>query len=125
MIAYTTIGTNDLERAKGFYDTLLATIGGQNIMSNDRGHFYATAPDKPLIAVLTPFDGEPASVGNGMMVALAAENKDMVHKLHEVACASGGNCDGEPGPRGDGGRFYVAYFRDPDGNKLAAFTMNS
>lgn len=124
MIAYTTIGSNDLDRAKTFYDTLLAVVGGKHIMSTDRGHFYAAAPGAPMIGVMKPFDGDEATVGNGMMVALAAGTVDTVEKLHEVACANGGACDGEPGPRQDG-RFYVSYFRDPDGNKLAAFAHNS
>ena len=62
-----------------------------------------------------------ATVGNGVMVALEAKSKEQVHKLHEIALANGGTCEGPPGPRGD--TFYAAYFRDPDGNKLNAFLM--
>ena len=68
-----------------------------------------------------PFDGSPASVGNGVMVALAAKDKDQVHRLYDLALANGGVDEGAPGPRGEG--FYAGYFRDPDGNKLNAFVM--
>jgi predicted lactoylglutathione lyase len=76
----------------------------------------------PGIAATKPFDGQAATVGNGVMVALEAANKEQVHRLYDIALANGGSDEGAPGARGDDG-FYAAYFRDPDGNKLNAFTM--
>ena len=81
----------------------------------------------PGIAATKPFDGEAATVGNGMMVALEAKDTAQVHRLHQIALENGGSEEGAPGPRGDadesGMVFYASYFRDPDGNKLNAFTM--
>ena len=74
-------------------------------------------------SILTaPFDGNPATVGNGVMVALEARDRDQVDRIHALALANGGSDEGVPGPRGDQG-FYAGYFRDPDGNKLNAFVM--
>jgi predicted lactoylglutathione lyase len=76
------------------------------------------------VALMKPFDGQAASVGNGVMVALEAKDPAQVDRLHALALAHGGSCEGKPGPRGDGG-FYAAYFRDVDGNKLAAVVMGT
>ncbi|WP_300376374.1 VOC family protein [Henriciella sp.] len=122
MIGYVTLGTNDLARAATFYDAIAAELGSGRMMEFDTFIAWGT-PDGPAgFAATKPFDGKPASVGNGMMVALQAKDKDQVHKLYEIALANGGSDEGAPGPRGDDG-FYAAYFRDPDGNKLNAFTM--
>jgi predicted lactoylglutathione lyase len=75
----------------------------------------------PGIALTRPFDGNAATVGNGVMVALEAADAAQVDRIHALALAHGGTCEGAPGPRGDS--FYAAYFRDPDGNKLNAFIM--
>ncbi|MEP4447833.1 MAG: VOC family protein, partial [Marinomonas sp.] len=69
-------------------------------------------------------DGQAASVGNGVMVAIEAKDNDQVQRLYDIALAHGGSDEGAPGPRGEGG-FYAGYFRDPDGNKLNAFCMNA
>lgn len=74
------------------------------------------------VGLTRPFDGQPATVGNGVMVALEAKDQAQIQRVYDIALAHGGTCDGAPGPRGDGG-FYAAYFRDPDGNKLNAFIM--
>ena len=80
-------------------------------------------PNGPAgIGLTKPYDGQPASVGNGVMVALEAKDRAQVDRLYDVALAHGGTCEGKPGPRGDSG-FYAGYFRDPDGNKLNAFVM--
>jgi predicted lactoylglutathione lyase len=76
----------------------------------------------PGIAATLPFDGAPATVGNGVMVALEVKTPDAVHAVYDTAIAHGGTCEGAPGPRGNDG-FYAGYFRDPDGNKLNAFCM--
>ena len=74
------------------------------------------------IGLTRPFDGKPMTVGNGVMVALAARDKAQVDRIYKLALSLGGTDEGPPGPRGEGG-FYAAYFRDPDGNKLNAFVM--
>ena len=120
MIGYVTLGTNDLERAVAFYDELLALVGAQRFMGEE-GHFqaWAVAPDKPALSVTRPFDGEPATHGNGTMVALAVDSKDKVHAVYDKAIELGGRDEGPAGPRSDG--FYAGYFRDLDGNKLNVF----
>ena len=122
MIGYVTLGTNDLPRAARFYDALAAELGTGRMM--DSGEFIAwgTPGGGAGIGLTKPFDGNAATVGNGVMVALEASDKDQVDRLHAIALANGGRDEGVPGPRGDGG-FYAGYFRDPDGNKLAAFIM--
>ena len=91
-------------------------------METDTFIAWAVAPDKPAMSVTKPFDGKAASVGNGVMVALAVDSHEKVDALHQKAMDLGGKDEGAPGPRGDGG-FYAAYFRDLDGNKLNAFCM--
>ena len=121
MIGYVTLGTNDLARAAGFYDDLLAVIGAKRLM--DMGTFIAwgTQMGSPMVALTKPFDGNTATVGNGVMVALQVDSKDKVNALHAKALALGGKDEGPAGPRGDG--FYAGYFRDLDGNKLNVFCM--
>jgi predicted lactoylglutathione lyase len=121
MIGYTTFGTNDLKRAGAFYDALLAELGAKRAMEMETFIAWATAPNTPMVAVIKPFDGKPATVGNGVMVALAASSKEQVNAIHKKALALGGKDEGAPGPRGPG--FYAGYFRDLDGNKLNAFFM--
>jgi predicted lactoylglutathione lyase len=122
MIGYVTLGTNDLDRAVAFYDELFAVLGARRVME-DPGHFVAwsTAPDKPALSVTRPYDGKAATVGNGVMVALAVTSKEMVHKVYDKAIALGAQDEGPAGPRFEG--FYAGYFRDLDGNKLNAFCM--
>ena len=121
MIGYTCVGTNQLERAVAFYDDLLGLLGAKPFFKSDRGVGWGVSPDQPMFSVLQPFDGQAATVGNGCMVALAARDPEQVQALHARALALGGSDEGAPGPRGTG--FYGAYFRDLDGNKLAAFCM--
>ncbi|MCU0305320.1 MAG: VOC family protein [Thermoanaerobaculales bacterium] len=122
MIGYVTLGTNDLGRAAAFYDELLGLIGATRFMENDRFIAWAVAPDKPALSVTTPFDGNAATVGNGVMVAIAVTRPEQVQALHAKALELGGADEGAPGPRGSSG-FYAGYFRDLDGNKLNAFCM--
>jgi catechol 2,3-dioxygenase-like lactoylglutathione lyase family enzyme len=121
MIGYTCVGTNDLPRAMAFYDALFAQLGAKHFFTTDRGVGWGVAPAKPMFAVLMPFDGQPATAGNGSMVALALQTPEEVQALYAKAISLGSKDEGAPGPRGDG--FYGAYFRDLDGNKLAAFCM--
>lgn len=119
MIGYVTLGTTGLPRAAAFYDALLAAFGAQRTI--DWGQGIAWGPDhkQTMLAVTLPFNGAPASVGNGVMVALQASSPEQVQALHAHALALGGSDEGAPGLRGD--TFYAAYFRDLDGNKLNAF----
>jgi len=121
MIGYVTLGTNDLQRAARFYDAIAAEMGEGRMMDFESFIAWGTPGGAAGIAATKPFDGKPATVGNGVMVALEAKDKAQVHRLHEIALSHGGTCDGPPGPRGD--TFYAGYFRDPDGNKLNAFVM--
>ena len=122
MIGYLTLGTNDIEKAAGFYDELLAIIGASRFMEEGQFIAWATSMDKPAISVTTPYDGNPATVGNGVMAALVVDAPGKVDALHAAAMSLGGKNEGEPGPRGDSG-FYAGYFRDLDGNKLAAYCI--
>ena len=122
MIGYVTLGTNDLPRAAKFYDAIAAELGTGRMMEFGEFIAWGTPGGGAGIGLTKPFDGNPATVGNGVMVALQASDKDQVDRLHSIALAHGGSDEGAPGPRGDGG-FYAGYFRDPDGNKLAAFIM--
>ncbi len=122
MIGYVTLGTNDLQRAGRFYDALLELLGACRMMQGERNIAWSSGPGSPGIGVCLPFDGKAASVGNGVMIALAAGKPETVQALHRKALELGGKDEGQPGPRGDHG-FYAAYFRDLDGNKLSAFCM--
>jgi catechol 2,3-dioxygenase-like lactoylglutathione lyase family enzyme len=121
MIGYVTVGTNDLARAAKFYDAIATEMGTPRMMEFDSFIAWGTADGPAGIAVTKPYDGQPATVGNGVMVALEAKDKDQVDRLYAIALANGGSDEGAPGPRGEG--FYAGYFRDPDGNKLNAFVM--
>ena len=122
MIGYVTIGTNDLDRGAKFYDELLAEIGAKRFMEEERFIAWAVAPGEPGLAITKPFDGNGATVGNGVMVALAVETPKQVNALYAKAIELGATDEGAPGPRGEGG-FYAGYFRDLDGNKLNFFCM--
>lgn len=119
MIAYATLGTNDFPRATAFYDQLLGALGAKRALEMDRLILWANSPVAPMLAVCKPFDGKPATVGNGTMVALAAGSRAEVDRLHALALSLGASDEGAPGPRGPS--FYIGYFRDLDGNKLNIF----
>jgi catechol 2,3-dioxygenase-like lactoylglutathione lyase family enzyme len=120
MIGYVTLGSNDPERAKAFYDKVLAPLGGKRVFANERLQFYS-GPGGGMFAVGKPWDGEKASVGNGSMFGLPAPSRELVEAVHAAALAAGGADEGAPGARTD--TFYGAYFRDLDGNKLCVFKM--
>jgi predicted enzyme related to lactoylglutathione lyase len=121
MVGYTTVGTNDLKRAAGFYDALLAVLGGKRAMEMETFIAWAGSSGGGMMSVIKPYDGKPATVGNGVMVALQATTKEQVDAVYKKALELGGKDEGAPGPRGPG--FYAAYFRDLDGNKLNAFFL--
>jgi catechol 2,3-dioxygenase-like lactoylglutathione lyase family enzyme len=122
MINYITLGTNNLDRAIKFYDELLALVGGKRALTTDRSAGWVGPKGAPMLMVMKPFDGKPATVGNGSMVALSADSPEQVAQLHAKALALGGTDEGAPGPRGEGA-FHCGYFRDLDGNKFNAFFM--
>ncbi|MBC2669729.1 VOC family protein [Novosphingobium piscinae] len=121
MIGYVTLGTNDLARGAAFYDAIAAELGTGRMMEWEKAIAWGTPGGGAGIGLMSPYDGQPATVGNGVMVALEAKDPEQVRRLHAIALAHGGTCEGAPGLRGGG--FYAAYFRDPDGNKLNAFVM--
>lgn len=122
MIGYTTVGTNDMDRASKFYDELFAVYGAKRTMEFPGGIVWGTSPKDPGFGVLRPFNGQPASSGNGVMIALICDSKEKVNAVYNKAIELGGADEGKPGPRGESG-FYAGYFRDLDGNKLNAFCM--
>jgi catechol 2,3-dioxygenase-like lactoylglutathione lyase family enzyme len=121
MIGYVTVGTNDLPRAAKFYDAIAAEMGTGRMMEFDSFIAWGTPGGGAGVAATKPFDGNAATVGNGVMVAFEAQDAAQVDRIYAIALANGGSDEGPPGPRGDG--FYAGYFRDPDGNKLNAFVM--
>lgn len=122
MIGYVMLGSNDLPRAIAFYDALLAEIGAGRFLESERFVAWANDPQQPGLCVCKPYDGQAASVGNGVMVALAVDKPETVDRLHAKALALGASDEGAPGPRQLDG-FYGGYFRDLDGNKLNFFCM--
>ena len=119
MIGYVTLGTDDIARAAAFYDALLGTLGAKRFMEGERFIAWAVSPTQPAIGVIKPYDGQPATVGNGVMVAIVVDSKEKVDMVYNKAIELGAKDEGPAGPRGD--NFYAGYFRDLDGNKLCAF----
>lgn len=128
MIAYVTVGADDMARAERFYSAFLLALGYR--LEHYHGDLSYVLPVKPGQSVAlpdfyvkTPFDDGAASVGNGTMVAFQASSQRQVRELHAAAIAAGGSDEGQPGFRADyGASFYVGYLRDPQGNKIALFS---
>ena len=130
MIAYVTVGADDIARAKQFYSAFLPALG-YGLEEGPEGLSFALPVDEgqslvlPDFYVKPTFDGRPASAGNGAMVAFEAGSQAQVRALHAAALAAGGTDEGQPGFRPSyGPRFYVCYLRDPQGNKIALFSSN-
>ncbi|HEX4970837.1 MAG TPA: VOC family protein [Steroidobacteraceae bacterium] len=121
MIGYVTLGTNDIKRSAAFYDKLLAEIGAKRMMDQETFIVWGNSPTQAALSVTKPFDGNAASVGNGVMVALIVKEPAQVDRIYKKALELGAKDEGAAGPRGEG--FYAGYFRDPDGNKLNVFCM--
>ena len=119
MIGYVLVGTNDLPKAITFYDKLFGSLGAKHVFDSDRGVAWGVDQNSPGVGVVKPFDGKPATRGNGSMIALAMPSRDKVDALYKLAIELGGTDEGPPGQRSEG--FYAAYFRDLDGNKLSCF----
>jgi catechol 2,3-dioxygenase-like lactoylglutathione lyase family enzyme len=122
MIGYVTLGANNFEGTAKFYDELLALCGASRLMEMDSFILWGTSFEQAGLSIAKPFDGNPATVGNGVMAAIQADSEEAVQALYNKAIELGGTDEGVPGPRGEG--FYAGYFRDPEGNKLNAFCMN-
>lgn len=130
MIGYVTIGVDDLGAAKRFYNTFLPALG-YGFSEGPEGLSFALPvaegerPISPDFYVKPPFDGQKASNGNGTMVAFEAQSQQQVRDLHAAALKAGGKDEGAPGFRADyGAHFYVAYLRDPQGNKIALYSSD-
>jgi catechol-2,3-dioxygenase len=121
MIGYVTLGTNRFDEAAKYYDELFTVIGAGRVIESDRFIAWGRGMTSPAVSIAKPFDGEPATVGNGVMIALVMDSRDKVDAVHARALELGGTDEGAPGQRGE--QFYAAYFRDLDGNKLNAFCM--
>jgi catechol 2,3-dioxygenase-like lactoylglutathione lyase family enzyme len=135
MLSYVYLGTNDLSRASRFYDAILAPLGMQRCVTGDAdwdrvaagwGIYQPGGGQELALWVGLPFNQQPATVGNGTMVAVRARTRSQVDQFHAAALEQGGACEGAPGLRPHyGPDFYAAYVRDPDGNKLAAVCHGS
>ena len=119
MIGYATVGSNDLSRAARFYEALLGPLGATEMCRSPTGVDSGLARDQPMLAAMLPFDGQPATAGNGTMMGLMVTTSEQVDEVYHRAVAPGARDEGPAGPRGRG--FYAGYFRDLDGNKLHAF----
>ena len=130
MIAYITVGADNISLAKRFYSAFLPALN-YGLKEGPEGLSYALPtptgqrPTLPDFYVKPTFNGQPASAGNGVMVAFEALNQSQVRALHAATLAAGGTDEGQPGFRPDyGADFYVSYLRDPQGNKIALFSCN-
>ena len=121
MIGYVTLGTNRFEEAAKFYDELLTLIGANRGMEGDSFIAWSTNSRSPALSIIKPYNKEPATFGNGTMIAIAMDAPEKVDAFHAKALELGGTDEGAPGKRT--GNFYAGYFRDLDGNKLNAFCM--
>jgi predicted lactoylglutathione lyase len=120
MLGYCTLGTNDLAASAEFYEPIAKILGHSRVMESERTVMWGSPGNGAMFVIITPFDGESATRGNGTMFGLQAETEEQVHQVYDHALANGGSDEGPPGPRG-GEQFYGAYFRDRDGNKLVVY----
>ena len=118
IFTHVTIGTNDLDKARAFYDKVLEPLGLKRVMNMDNGSFYGV--DGPEFAVLKPRDGKPASVGNGFTLGFRAADKESIDAFYRIALEQGGTDEGAPGMRDFAPGLYAAYVRDLDGHKILA-----
>lgn len=126
MIGYVTLGSNDLGRARTYYDALFGSIGAGRLMEfGENFTMYGAAWGQPAVAITKPYNGETATAGNGNMTAIVMDSRDKVDAFYAKAIELGGSDEGPPGLRGEEGpqAFYGAYFRDPEGNKFCAFRI--
>ncbi|MEM7767684.1 MAG: VOC family protein [Pseudomonadota bacterium] len=122
MLAYVTLGSNNIPKALEFYDAFMAELGAKRLFDNQRLYFYGTGPGTPMLAIGGTYDEKEATCGNGVMPALACASREQVDKAYAKAIELGATDDGAPGER-VAGVFYGAYFRDPDGHKICVAKM--
>ena len=115
------VGSNDLEKSKVFYDAVFGALGGQPGITDPKGRLVYMN-NGGVFLVTKPIDGEPASCGNGMTIGFAAANPEQADAWHKAGAEAGGTpIEDPPGWRDGGGmKLYLAYLRDPDGNKVCA-----
>ena len=123
MIGYVTLGTNQYDAATKFYDELFGLIGAGRVLEGGEFIAWGKSMTSPAVSITKPADGNPATVGNGVMIAIAMSSPEKVDEFHARALQLGGTDEGAPGLRGE--QFYAGYFRDLDCNKLNAFCMTS
>ena len=121
IFTHITVGSNNLDKARKFYDKVLAPLGLKCLMNLDHGSFYGV--DGPEFMILKPRDGKPATVANGLTIGFRAPNKDAVDQFYAIALKEGGKDEGPPGPRDFVPGLYAAYVRDLDGHKILASCM--
>jgi len=124
MYTHTTLGTNDIGRARSFYDAVLAPVGAKRVKDMETASVWQGEGGGMFIA-LHPTNGEPATVGNGVTVSFAAPSRKAVDEFHAAGLAGGGKDEGAPGPRGFAPNAYAGYLRDLDGNKIVAVCMKA
>ena len=124
MLHHVSIGSNDIARARAFYDAVLATLGMRVLAEDESSADYGAG--EIVFSVETPVDGRPATAGNGVHIAFQARDRATVQAFHRSGLAHGGRDDGAPGPRPEyDANFYGAFLRDPDGNKIEAVTFSA
>jgi predicted lactoylglutathione lyase len=123
MIGYTTLGTNDLQKSAEFYDALFELYGARRVLEDERMIGWAKSPTDPVFSVITPFDEDEATAGNGVMIALSADSAAQVELVYKRALELGASDEGAPHDRGSTMGFYGGYFRDLDGNKLVVYCL--
>jgi catechol 2,3-dioxygenase-like lactoylglutathione lyase family enzyme len=123
IISHVSIGTNNFDRAVDFYDKVMQTLGCRQLMAHPGAVAYGRG--FPEFWLQTPYDGKPATVGNGVHIGFIANTKEEVHAFHQAALDQGGTDEGAPGPRPDyGDAYYGCFVRDLDGNKIEATYWN-
>jgi catechol 2,3-dioxygenase-like lactoylglutathione lyase family enzyme len=124
MFTHVTVGTNDLAKARSFYDSVLAPLGYKRLTDlGDNGSIWGVSA--PEFFVLKPANGKPATFANGGTVSFQAPNRTAVAAFHKAALAAGGADEGAVGPRGWAPNAYAGYARDLDGNKIAAYSFTA
>ena len=119
IFTHVVVGTNDVERARRFYDAVLGTLGIKRVMNFDAASLWGI--EGPEFMVTRPANGQPATFANGGTISFAAPSRAAVHAFHQKALELGGKDEGAPGPRAFTPTAYAAYIRDPDGNKLCTY----
>ena len=119
MYSHIMVGSNDIARSKTFYDAVFAALGAKPALTDDKGRLFYMH-NGGMFMVTTPIDGQPATFGNGSTIGFACSSPEQADAWHAAGVANGGTtCEDPPGMREGGfGKLYLAYLRDPDGNKL-------